>query len=342
MILGLVQEAVDAGARRAKACEIVGVEPRTLQRWRAQGIGEDRRAGPRHPPANKLTPAERTRILQLVNLPEYRDLSPKQIVPRLADAGIYVGSESSLYRILREEDQMRHREPSRAPQKTYRPTEYVATGPNQVWSWDISYLRTSVRGLHYYLYVAMDVWSRKIVGWTIEEEESTELAQAMLAAALKREGIRRDQLVIHSDNGAPMKAATLLAFLQVLGIVPSFSRPSVSNDNPYSESLFRTAKYRPAYPRSGFQTIEAARQWMTWFVNWYNTEHRHSALKFVTPQQRHDGVDVAILARRAKVYEKARRRNPNRWTQGVRDWSPIEEVVLNPVPDAGHPATAVA
>lgn len=342
MILGLVQEAVDAGARQAKACEILGLEPRTVQRWREQGIGEDRRAGPRHPPANKLAPAERAHVLEVVNCPEYRDLSPKQIVPTLADEGIYIGSESTVYRILREEGQMHHREPSRPPQKPHRPTEHVATGPNQVWSWDISYLRTPVRGLYYYLYVATDVWSRKIVGWAIETEESAELAQAMLAQALEREGIRRDQLVIHADNGAPMKAATLLAFLQVLGVVPSFSRPSVSNDNPYSESLFRTVKYRPGYPRKGFASIEAARLWMTSFVNWYNTEHRHSALKFVTPQQRHEGADVAILAARARLYEKAKRKNPNRWSRGTRDWSPVEEVVLNPVPGAADPATGAA
>lgn len=334
MILGLVDEAVEAGARQEKACEIIHIEARTLQRWRKQGIGDDGRAGPRHPPANKLSAAERARVLEVVNDPEHRNLSPKQIVPRLADQGEYLASESTIYRILREEHQVLYREPSRAPQKRHRPTEYVATGPNQVWSWDITYLHTTVRGRFFYLYVVMDVWSRKIVGWTIEAEESAELAQAMLNAAFEREGVHRGQLVVHSDNGGPMKAATLLAFLQGLGIVMSFSRPSVSNDNPYSESLFRTTKYRPEYPSKPFESIEQARAWMAWFAAWYNTEHRHSALKFVTPAQRHAGEDVEILERRAAVYAAAKARNPRRWTKGVRDWTHGQEVVLNPATNA--------
>jgi transposase InsO family protein len=185
------------------------------------------------------------------------------------------------------------------------------------------------------------VWSRKIVGWTVEVEESAERAQAMLGEAFADEGVRPGQLVVHSDNGAPMKAGTTLAFLQGLGVVPSFSRPSVSNDNPYSESLFRTAKYRPEYPEH-FASMEQARAWVTWFVAWYNNEHRHSALKFVTPQQRHAGEDVAILARRTAVYEKARARHPRRWSRAIRDWTPVEEVLLNPAPSATPYATEVA
>ena len=148
----------------------------------------------------------------------------------------------------------------------------------------------------------------------------------------EREGVRRDQLVIHSDNGAPMKAATLLAFLQAIGVVPSFSRPSVSNDNPYSESLFRTTKYRPEYPRKPFESIEHARRWATWFVDWYNTEHRHSSIKFVTPKQRHLGEDVTILAKRAALYAEARARHPGRWTGQTRSWNHVEKVILNPAP----------
>lgn len=330
MILGLLDEAVAAGARQAQACEILGLDLRTLQRWREQSIGEDRRAGPRTAPPNKLSPAERARALAVVNAPEHRDLSPKQIVPLLADQGEYIGSESTLYRILRDQDQVKHREPSRPASKPHRPQERVATGPNQVWSWDITYLQTPVRGLFLYLYVVLDIWSRKIVAWTIESAESAEHAQAMIAAACEREGVCRDQLVIHSDNGGPMKAATLLAFFQVLGILPSYSRPSVSNDNPYSEALFRTTKYRPQFPRRPFASLQQAREWMTWFVTWYNGTHRHSAIKFVTPEQRHTGRDVPILERRHRLYEAARARNPNRWTGGTRDWSHVPTVALNP------------
>ena len=333
MILGLIDEAVTAGARQSKACDVIGLSLRTLERWREQGIGEDRRAGPKRSPKNKLSAKERARVLEVANAPENRNLSPKQIIPMLADQGIYIASESTFYRILREEKQMAHRGPAQPATKRHRPEEYVATGPNQVWSWDITYMRTPVRGLFFYFYVVMDVWSRKIVAWTLQDEESAEHAQAMIAAACEREGVQRDQLVIHSDNGAPMKAATLLAFLQCIGVVPSFSRPSVSNDNPYSEALFRTTKYRPEYPRKAFESIVHARSWATWFVDWYNTEHRHSAIRFVTPHQRHAGEDVEILARRTALYEEAKQKNPARWTGKTRNWSRVEEVALNPAHD---------
>jgi len=338
MILGLVDEAVQAGARQSRACEELGVDTRTLQRWKRQGVGDDGRSGPKQSPSNKLSPKERARVLAIANTPEHRNLGPKQIVPRLADQGEYVASESTFYRILRDADQVRHREPSRPPAGRHRPDEYVASGPNQVWSWDITYLKSPVRGVFYYLYFVIDVWSRKIVGFTVEEEESAEHASAMIAAACAREGVQRDQLVLHSDNGGPMKGATLLATLQLLGVVTSFSRPRVSDDNPFSEALFRTTKYRPEYPRRPFASLEEARRWVAWFVGWYNTEHRHSAVRFVTPDERHSGRDLEILANRRAVYEAAKARHPERWTGGTRDWSRVEEVVLNPQP--GEPAEA--
>jgi len=330
MILGLVQEGVEAGARQSRVCAELGLDARTVQRWKRQDLGEDRRAGPRRPPANKLSAAERAEVLQIANAPEHRDLSPHQIVPRLADRGVYVASESTFYRVLREAHQQQHREPSRAPSARHRPDELIATGPNQVWSWDISYLPTLVRGRFLYLYLVMDVWSRKIVGWSVHDSESSENAAALIAAACEREGVARDQLVIHSDNGTPMKGATLLATLQALGVMTSFSRPRVSDDNPYSEALFRTTKYRPDYPRDGFASLDDARTWVARFVRWYNTEHRHSAIRFVTPEQRHAGDDLALLANRRSVYEQARARHPERWTGDTRDWSTIDLVALNP------------
>jgi putative transposase len=330
VILGLIDEAVAAGARQRRACEELGLDPRTVQRWKRQGIGTDGRAGPKQPPPNKLTPAERAKVLAVANAPEHRDLCPGQIVPRLADLGEYLASESTFYRILRDAEQVKHREPSRAPVGRYRPDEHVATGPNQVWSWDITYLKSPVRGIFFYLYLVVDVWSRKIVGFTVEEEDSAEHAKAMIVEACAREGVRRDQLVLHSDNGGPMKGATLLATLQLLGVITSFSRPSVSNDNPYSEALFRTAKYRPEFPRRPFGSLQEARRWVAWFVGWYNTEHRHSAIRFVTPEERHSGGDVEILRKRAAVYQAARNRHPERWTRNTRDWTPVDVVVLNP------------
>jgi transposase InsO family protein len=330
MILGLVQQSVDAGARRERACAVLGLDVRTLQRWKRQGLGEDGRSGPRKPPPNQLSAAERARVLALSNSPEYRELSPNQIVPRLADQGEYVASESSFYRILRAADQQQHREPSRTATGRHRPDELLADGPNQVWSWDISYLPTLTRGRFVYLYLVLDVWSRKIVGWEVHDHESSELAAQLIAAACAREGVARDQLVIHSDNGAPMKGATLLATLQLLGVLASFSRPGVSDDNPSSEALFRTAKYRPNYPRAGFADREAARRWVTGFVRWYNQEHRHSAIRFVTPEQRHSGADRALLASRGELYQRAQARHPERWSRHTRDWSRPASVALNP------------
>jgi putative transposase len=340
MILGLVDEAVTSGARQFKACELLGIDCRTLQRWRSKGIGEDGRAGPKTSPGNKLTPKERAKILETVNLPGHRDLSPKQLVPKLADEGIYLASESTLYRILREADQQKNRERSRSPRKRHRPKEFVATGPNQVWSWDITYMKSQVRGSFFYLYLVVDVWSRKIVGWAVHESESPAHASELMMRACAREGVCPNQLVLHSDNGGPMKGATLLATLQALGIVTSFSRPSVSNDNPFSEALFRTAKYRPEYPSGSFASLEAAHAWVTWFVRWYNTEHQHSAVRFVTPDERHSGRDVAILEERHEVYEAARTRHPERWSGKTRNWSRIETVILNP--DSAHAASEAA
>jgi transposase InsO family protein len=177
-----------------------------------------------------------------------------------------------------------------------------------------------------------DVFSRKIVGWAVHETECNEHAARLLEESCAREGIARDRLVLHSDNGSPMKGATILATLQRLGVVTSFSRPRVSDDNPYSESLFRTLKYRPEYPGRGFASLDDARAWVCAFVRWYNTEHRHSAIRFVTPEQRHSGQDKDLLSERHQVYEAARRRHPDRWSRATRNWSPIEQVVLNPAP----------
>ena len=329
MILGLLDEAVEAGAQQKQACETLDLDPRTVQRWISQGIGEDRRAGPRTTPTNKLSPAEKKEILVTLNSPEYRDLSVTQVVPRLADEGEYLASESTMYRVLREERQAAHRSAAR-PRTHTRPRELVATGPNQVWSWDITYLRSPVRGSFFYLYMIVDVWSRKIVGAEVHDRECTDLAAALMHSACAREGIERDQVVLHSDNGSPMKGATLQATLEMLGIAPSYSRPRVSDDNPYSEALFRTVKYRPEYPSGPFESLEAARGWVEWFVGWYNTEHRHSQISFVTPQQRHDGEDIALLENRVEVYEKARARNPERWSGKSRNWSRVETVRLNP------------
>jgi putative transposase len=340
VILGLIDEAMRAGARRERACEVLGLTERSVQRWRGAGVGDDGRAGPRTRPANALTSAERAKVLETVNSPEYRDLPPKQIVPRLADEGRYLASESTIYRILRAEDQDTHR--GRAKSRTVRSVdEHLATAANQVWSWDITYLASSVRGRFFYLYMVEDVWSRRIVGFDVHEDERMELSAALVSATCTAEGVDPRGLVLHSDNGGPMRGSTMLATLTHLGIVASFSRPSVSDDNPFIESLFRTLKYRPAYPHRPFETLEAARAWVTQFVTWYNTEHRHSGIRFVTPNERHDGREKDVLAQRVRVYERARRKHPNRWSRGTRNWTPAADVFLNPKRDQETIAAAL-
>jgi transposase InsO family protein len=335
--IALVKEAVSAGARLESACKEIGIDARTLQRWTAVAVGDDRRRGPKEEPANALTKAEEEDIVALLNAEEFAGLSPHQVVAKLADMNIYKASERTMYRILRRRKLLRHRDRSR-PRTARRPDEHVATGPRQVWSWDITYLRSPVKGIFWLLYMVVDVWSRKVVAARVHANESDELASALIEEACRREGIVRDQLVIHSDNGPAMKGKTVLAMMQDLGVVPSFSRPRVSDDNPFSEALFRTMKYRPGYPDQPFPSLGEAQAWVDDFVRWYNEDHQHSGIRFVTPAQRHDGHEHAILANRARVYAAARARTPDRWAGPTRNWTPVPVVRLNPRPASAKEA----
>jgi putative transposase len=322
----LVEEAVAGGARLSKACEVVGLPARTLQRWLHKPV--DERRGPRRSPANRLTQRERNKVIEVATSPEFRDMSPKQIVPLLADRGSYIASESTFYRVLHDEKLQHRRSRARVPAR--RPHEHVADGPWQVASWDITYLRGHVRGQFFFLYLLVDVWSRKILGWQVHQSESSDHAAQLVEHVRRAANRSLDGWVLHSDNGSPMKGATMLATLQRLGVIPSFSRPRVSDDNPFAESLFRTLKYRPEYPVEGFASVEDARRWVATFVHWYNHEHQHSAIGFVTPADRHAGLDVEILVARRCVYEVARRRHPERWSRYARSWPRPEIVTLNP------------
>lgn len=327
----LVAEAVVGGARLAPACAILGFSERTLQRWELEATDiPDGRTLRHESPAHKLSVLERATLLAVANSPEFGHLPPSQIVPRLADQQRYIASESTFYRVLRQENQLAHRRAERKGHKRSKPRAVCASEPDQLFSWDITYLPTNVLGMYFFLYLFLDVFSRKIVAWQIYAEENGANASEVMKDLCRREQIQPGQLVLHSDNGGAMKGATMLATLQALGVMASLSRPAVSNDNPYSESLFKTLKYRPQYPLVPFADIGAARTWATTLVQWYNHEHRHSAIRFVTPAQRHAGLDGAILAQRSAVYKIARAKNPLRWKRSTRNWRRVDIVYLNP------------
>lgn len=333
-IVTLIDEAVAAGARRFRACEVIGLTVRTLQRWRAAGeatVKADQRPDAVRPaPAHQLTLAERERIIEVCNRLAFAHLPPSQIVPKLADQGEYLASESSFYRVLKAADQLHHRGSTRAPRVARPPTTHIADGPNQVWTWDVTWLPSDVRGRFYYLYLISDLYSRYGVHWEVHESECGKRAAALIEQAVWREQCTEQRPVLHSDNGGPMKSVTLRHKLQQLNIAPSYSRPRVSDDNAFIESLFRTLKHGPIAPPKRFASLEQARRWVARFMRWYNNRHQHSGIRFVTPAQRHRGEDQAILAQRDAVYAAARRANPRRWTTNTRNWRHIERVALNP------------
>ena len=326
-------EAVAGGAARYKAAEVMGLSQRTLKRWRQinGSVTMDQRPhAARVAQPHQLTQAEEEAILNTCCQPAYQSLPPSQIVPLLADQGRYLASESSFYRVLKKHQQLNHRGRMTPARKAAEPTSFTASGPNQIWSWDISYCPSEVRGRHWYLYLILDVYSRKIIAWEIHGNESGYLAKQLVERALLREGCWQTPPVLHSDNGAPMTSYTLRARLAELGMLMSHSRPRVSNDNPYSEALFRTVKYCPAWPAKGFSSLAVVREWMLSFEHAYNEQHLHSGINFVTPADRHRGTDTKRLAERKGVYERAKRLNPKRWSGDVRRWEAIGQVSLNP------------
>jgi putative transposase len=323
----LIEEAHKAGARLKPACDVLEISIRTFQRWR-DGAEDRRKTTPRRI-VRKLTDEERDHIVTVCCSPEYANTSPYFIHADLLDRGIYLASVSTMYRVLRERDLLHHRGESRPAQHHAKPPELEATGPNQVWSWDITYLPTLINGIFLYAYVLMDVWSRKIVGWEIHTEESESHARDFfrrVATAHNVEGVH-----LHADNGNPMKGVTILVLFFSLGILPSYSRPRVSNDNPFSESLFKTLKFRPGYPRQ-FKDIAHAREWFAGFVHWYNTEHRHSGIGYITPNDRHEERTPQIMSHRNDVLTAAREKHPERWPNGQMHWEEYPVVYLNPDP----------
>ena len=328
-----IEHARRDGARLHAACAVMGIADTTLRRWqpkKGREVQYDQRPLVQRPaPQNKLSALERQRIIAVCNEHKYSHLPPSQIVPRLADEGVYIASESSFYRVLKSANQLEHRGRSKRAQSK-PPTTYAATEPNDVWMWDITYLPTSTVGRHYYLYMIEDLYSRYGVHWEVHEVERGELASQLIEQAVVKSQLVGKRPILHSDNGSPMTSYTMRVKLDALGIKPSYSRPRVSNDNAYVESMFRTVKYCPQWPSQGFKSLEDARQWVAKFMRWYNEDHRHSGIRFVTPGQRYRGNDVDLLRKRSQVYEAAKRANPLRWSGNTRNWKADSSVALNP------------
>ena len=292
-------------------CGFLGITARTIQNWRSKGL-RDKRKGSSHPTSRlALTPEEWDALFEEATSKRFTDHTPEQIVATLAQEGVYIASVSSIYRVLRRRNALAHRRESRKPNATRDGTQITVTGPNQVWAWDITWLKTPVRGIFLYAYTVIDLYDRTIVGWCIETYESDELSMLLFAR------ITRDMKVVptivQADNGHPMRGMTLAVFLDSLFISRSYSRPRCSNDNAFIESWHKTLKYSVGYPKM-FETIEAARIWYADFVHWYNNSHQHSGLAYVTPMQARTGEAEELFSERNETILAARERNPLRWS----------------------------
>jgi transposase InsO family protein len=322
---------VDAGAREDAACDQVGISVRTLQRWRAEGL-VDRRKGSKKCTPRKLAPEVVEAVYQTANQERFADLTPEQVVATLAGESTYLASASTVYRILRARNAVNRRQDSKTPVRSRQPEQRTATAPNQVWTWDITWLTTEVKGLWFYAYVIMDIFDRSVVGWAIHDSEDGEHARELFERTCRDHAAR--PTFVHSDNGAPMKASTLVNFLYANHILPTTNRPRVSNDNPFSESLFKTVKYRAGYPRT-FKSLVGAMTWFAGFVDWYNTRHLHSALAYLTPAQVRAGKAAEILERRNQTLAQARAQHPLRWgSRQAKVYAVPTETVLHRRPAA--------
>jgi putative transposase len=278
-------------------------------------------------PAWSLNPEERQAVLDQLHCERFVDKSPAEIHATLLDEGIYLCSERTMYRVLAEAKEVRERRNQLRHPKHAVPV-LVATGPNQVWSWDITKLLGPVKWTFYYLYVLLDIYSRYVVGWLLATEESTALAKVLISESCEKEGIRSGTLTIHADRGSSMKSKPLAQLLGNLGITKTHSRPRVSNDNPYSESQFKTLKYCPRFP-GRFGCLEDARAFCRWFFRWYDDEHRHSGIAMLTPASVHRGMSSEILRRRMAVLEAAYQAHPERFPRRPQLQQLPEQVWIN-------------
>lgn len=298
----------------ATACLTLGVPRSSLYRARVSLGAVARPSLPRPAPPRTLPPAERLAVRELLNSPRFQDHSPRQIWAGLLDEGLYLCSWRTMYRILADEDEVRERRDQRR-HPAYTKPELLATAPNELWSWDITKLRGPAKGIYFYLYVILDVFSRYVVGWMIARQESAALAETLIETSCQRQAIARQQLILHADRGAPMTAKSMAQLLDDLGVIKSHSRPQVANDNPYSEAHFKTLKYRPEFP-DRFGSPADARVWGQTFFPWYNQEHYHTGLGLLTPATVHYGKAEPIRAQRQRVLETAFAAHPERFVRG--------------------------
>ncbi len=290
MVEGLAQ---DIGTMAA--CSVLSVPRASIYRWRKRNLNGKKKKSQRSPPL-ALSETERQEVKDVLHDPKFVDMAPHQVYASLLDVDRYLCSIRTMYRILEKEGEVRERRNQRR-HPTYQRPELLATGVNQLWSWDITYLKGPKKGNHYKLYVVLDVYSRYVVAWTVAKRENADLAARMIGEACRKQSIEADQLTIHADNGRAMISKPVSYLMADLGITKTHSRPSVSNDNPYSEAQFKTLKYRPDFP-SRFSSIEEARRHCREFFNWYNTQHHHTGIALLTPHQVHYGEAETILAKR--------------------------------------------
>ena len=264
--------------------------------------------------SRRLLPEEEDSVLRLLCSKRFVDMAPEAIVATLLDEEVYHCSARTMYRILNRNRAVQERRNQRRHPE-YKKPELLATGPNQLWTWDITKLRTGKKWTYHYLYVIMDVYSRYVVGWLIAPKENALLAEQLIMETCSRQGIGRDELTIHADRGSAMTSKTVSQLMADLGVTRSHSRPHVSNDNPFSESQFKTLKYHSNFPKAFETQIEAKEFLEEWFI-WYNTAHRHSGIKMLTPETVHMGHQNDVLSKRQEVLLRAFSKNPNRFPGG--------------------------
>lgn len=309
----------------AKACDVVGVPRSSWYRWQ----NEDGEKKKRPSPARTLSEEECHEIREVLNSERFCNLSPRQVYATLLDEGTYYCHWSTMYRILAEHDEV-HERRNQLTHPTYTKPQLLATGPNQLWSWDITKFRTNFRLTYYYLYVILDVYSRYVTGWLLAHGESEQLAHKLITDTCHKQNISPHQLTLHADRGASMTAKSVEQLLNDLNVTKSHSRPYTPNDNPFSEAQFKTLKYRHSYPQR-FESFEQAQLWTQQFFQWYNHEHYHSALNLMTPASVHYGEHQQVRAKRMAVLQQAYLNHPERFVHGSPHIPPLSEKVwINP------------